>query len=68
MTTVTLEKNYKKLENRLENLEKLIKVIIENELVQKELSKLGKISHKLDEGTGKRFYSRQEFLRYLKSL
>ena len=68
MTTVTLEKNYKKLENRLEYLEKLVKVIAADELTPRKIAALQKISRDLDRGSGKRFHSRQELLRYLKSL
>lgn len=68
MTTVTLEKNYKNIEIRLENLEKLIKAFFQDELKQQKLSKLERISKRLDQGAGKRFFSQREFLRYLKSL
>ena len=68
MTAITFEKDYKKLQNRLENLEKLVKAIINDELTPKVINKLGKISERLDLGFGRRFNSSRAFDRYLKSL
>ena len=68
MSTTILEKNYKKLENRLGNLEKFVKFKFEDELTSKEVLKLMKISEKLDKGAGRRFHGGREFFRYLKSL
>lgn len=68
MTTATIQKNYKRLENRLENLERIVERLATDELTAQEITKLEKVSGALDRGAGKRFYSRQELLRYLKSL
>jgi len=68
MSTTTLQKNYKKLENRLEGLEQIIRKFFEGELKEVKIKKLEKISQRLDEGKGQRFSSYREFQRYLKSL
>ena len=68
MTTVTLEKNYKKLKNRLETLEKLVKVLVRSEIKAEKILQWEKTSRKLDAGGGKKFSSYQAFEKYLKSL
>ncbi len=68
MSAVILQKNYKKLENRLESLEQIIKEFFAGELQEAKIKKLDKISRQLDEGGGRRFASHREFQRYLKSL
>lgn len=68
MSTATLQKNYKKLENRLENLEEVIGELFGGELKDAKVKKLAKISRRLDGGGGQRFSSHKAFRRYLKSL
>ena len=68
MITVTLEKNYKKLKNRLEALEKLMKVIVRSEVRAEKILQWEKTSRKLDADGGKEFSSYREFEKYLKSL
>ena len=68
MTTVTLQKNYKKLENRLGAIERILKVFMGDELSSSKVRKLELLSKKLDEGAGKRFGSHRAFSQYVKSL
>lgn len=68
MSTATLQKNYKRLENRLENLEQVIKEFFGGELKGAKLRKLEKISKRLDGGYGHRFSSYKAFQRHLKAL
>ncbi len=67
MNTATLQKNYRHLTARFDHLERLVKVLAQDELTPKEIKKLEAISRRLDAGGGKRFTSRQQFSRYLKS-
>ena len=68
MTTVTLEKGYKKLASRLKNLEQVVLEFFGGELKESKLKKLELISKKIDGGSGKHFVSHREFKNYLKSL
>ncbi len=68
MATATIEKNYKKLENRLEHLEKLVRVMVQNEIKTEKILEWERISRELDAGGGKRFSSYRAFEKYLKSL
>ncbi len=66
MTTVTLEKNYKKLKSRLETLEKLVKVLVNSEIKAEKILQWEKTSRDLDRGLGKRIRSQKELVRYFK--
>ena len=68
MSITTLQKNYKKLENRLGMIERLIREFFGGELKDEELKKLESISKKMDKGQGRRIASRGEFQQYLESL
>ena len=68
MTTITLEKSYKKLQNRLAVLERVVKEFLSDELKSEKVKSFEKISKRLDSGAGKRFSSYRAFRGYLKSL
>lgn len=68
MTTVTLEKNYKKLESRLETLEKLVRALAQSEIRAEKILQWERTSRDLDAGRGRRFSSHRAFEKYLKSL
>ena len=68
MSITTIQKNYKKLENRMETLEQVIKEFFSGELKEEKIKKLEKISKQLDRGSGRRFSSHHDFQQYLKSL
>lgn len=68
MTTATLQKSYQKLESRLGALERMLKVLMEGEVLPSKVKQLERLSKKLDKGAGKRFVSSRAFSRYIKSL
>ncbi len=68
MTTATIQKNYKKLEERVRNLEAVITVVLQDETIPAYGKKLLRISHKLDQGLGKRIPSPRDLRKYLRSL
>lgn len=68
MTTTALERNYKKLEGRLQCLEQAMIDFLSEELKEDKSKKLEAISQKIDSGHGKRFISYDKFKSYLKSL
>ncbi|OGY64368.1 MAG: hypothetical protein A3E64_01925 [Candidatus Harrisonbacteria bacterium RIFCSPHIGHO2_12_FULL_48_16] len=68
MSTAILQKNYKRLENRLETLEQIIGELFVAGLKEGKVKMLEKVSKELDKGRGKRFFSYRKFQQYLKSL
>lgn len=68
MPTKTLEKNYKELKSRLESLEKLVAVLVNDEIKTEKILQWKKASRDIDRGLGKRITSQKELVRYFKSL
>ena len=68
MITATIQKSYKKLEERVKKLEKIVTIALQDEISSARLKKLEKISESLDKGKGKHFSSSRSLFQYLDSL
>ncbi len=68
MTAATIQQSYKKLEERVRKLEKIVTTALQDEISSERLKKLERISRALDKGKGKRLASPQSFFQYLDSL
>ena len=68
MSITILQKNYKKLEQKIETIEQMVRTFFAGELKEEKIKKLEKLSQQLDAGQGKRFTSYRAFQQYLRSL
>jgi len=68
MGITTLQKNYKKLEHKIETIEQMVRTFFAGELKEEKVKQLEKLSQQLDAGQGKRFTSHRAFQQYLRSL